>query len=376
MAGALENEGALQWARTRSAAMPEADASAHSQFSRHQDESARTAVSFSGGYIPELIEDQRERVRAFDMRMADAMIQYEELRAGLRELREKHGAELDRAQSTTVQGECCVCLDELGTEAEVTKTSCGHLFHCKCLVETLAGGLVKSCPTCRTHIKQLATDDLSGKVFRFICMVRINIDTVDSCITAIKREIEHEVGLCEVESRSLRKWRMLSALQRERRSVVTSKLLLLRTRLQFLEQFSQANIEGFEDIFKHVGDALSPGLAEACASYCANSIGFFRDGGTEGEYMRLAQRLSQVIRLTGVESARVLSHEEKLRAQRGLSAPSYSEAHFAQCNSFSRTSSVQSRAGADAAEADADAPKTGCFVSFLAPRPRRLSVAG
>ena len=76
--------------------------------------------------------------------------------------------------------------------------------------------------------------------------------------------------------------------------------------------------------------------------------------------------------LTGLQH----EHEEKLRAQRGLSAPSYSEAHFALCDTWSRTASVDSRAGAAAADADADAPKTGCFVSFLAPRSRRLSVAG
>ena len=73
-----------------------------------------------------------------------------------------------------------------------------------------------------------------------------------------------------------------------------------------LEQFSQANIEGFEDIFKHVGDALSPGLAEACASYCANSIGFFREGGTEGTTCDHAASPLKGGMETGVERAKSL----------------------------------------------------------------------
>lgn len=60
------------------------------------DDSGRTQLTFSEGYIPELIEDQRTRVSLFDLRMADAMIQYDELRQGLRALKEGHGDQQPR----------------------------------------------------------------------------------------------------------------------------------------------------------------------------------------------------------------------------------------------------------------------------------------
>jgi len=88
---------------------------------QHADESGRTAVTFSDGYIPELIEDQRDRVALFDMRMADAMMQYAELRDGLRKLQDEHGPALAAAHTECVEGECCVCLDELGHNIDVTK---------------------------------------------------------------------------------------------------------------------------------------------------------------------------------------------------------------------------------------------------------------
>ena len=87
------------------------------------DDTGRTAVTFSDGYIPELIEDQRDRVALFDTRMADAMMQYAELRDGLRKLQDEFGPAIAAAHTECVEGECCVCLDELGPTIDVTKVS-------------------------------------------------------------------------------------------------------------------------------------------------------------------------------------------------------------------------------------------------------------
>ena len=146
----------------------------------HADATGRTAMTFSNGYIPELIDDQRERARSFDVRMSDAMIQYEELRDGLSALHCEHGAALEAAQETEVEGECCVCLDDLGCASGVMRTTCGHVYHTRCLVETLAEGTVTCCPMCRKDIRELAGNDLSGQVFKLICVVRINADTVQA----------------------------------------------------------------------------------------------------------------------------------------------------------------------------------------------------
>ena len=106
------------------------------------DETGRTDVTFSEGYIPELIDDQRDRVALFDMRMADAMIQYDELRQGLRELQQAHGSELAAAQREHVEGECCVCLDELGHACDVTKVGLCRL--CGCCMRANAQDSAKS----------------------------------------------------------------------------------------------------------------------------------------------------------------------------------------------------------------------------------------
>jgi len=323
----------------------------------YADDTSRTDATFSYGYIPELIEDQRARMRLFDMRMADSMIQYEEMRDSLRGLDDAHHAELQASFLQHLEGECCVCLDDLGSIANVTTTTCGHVYHTKCLVETLAEGTVTSCPMCRTDIKELASKDLSGKVFRFMCVFRINADTVQSCMRTLKQEIECVVDSCEHEARSLQTWRLMSSLQTERRSLLKSRLLHQRTRLQLLEQFSQANLEGFEDICKHVAAVLGEELGE-CARECRMRLDCFRDQGVTGDFMRLAQRLSTVLKLkiVGIDQSAVALHEKKLREARGLFArPSWSEAHFAMCSS-----------GEEWAERE-HVKMGGCFVAFRRP---------
>jgi len=321
---------------------------------QYSDDTGRTNVTFSHGYIPELIADQRERTKLFDMRMYDSMIQYEHLREKLRVLHEAHGAELAALREQEVEGECCVCLDELGCAANVTKTACGHVYHTRCLIDTLADGSVRSCPMCRTDIKEIASTEVSGEAFKFMCAVRINADTVHSCTSMIKKEIERELNVLEEEARALQRWRVLGPLLRERRGALKAKLLHLRTRLQLLEQFSEANVEGFQDIFKHIGFELGQGLEKWCTASCEEKMGIFRDTGVSGEYMRIARRLSGIIQYIGIGKSDLQAHEEMLREQRGLASPSYSEAHFASCS-----------AGCDGKDdADQKHIRGGCFVAF------------
>ena len=42
------------------------DGSCHTCYSKYTDDTVRTNVTFSQGYIPALIEDQRERLRGHD----------------------------------------------------------------------------------------------------------------------------------------------------------------------------------------------------------------------------------------------------------------------------------------------------------------------
>ena len=155
-----------------------------------------------------------------------------------------------------------------------------------------------------------------------------------------KKEIELELDNCEHEARALQKWRLLSRLQTDRRSVLKARLLHLRTRLQHLEQFSEANIEGFQDIFKHIGFVLGDDMGDACTSECRAKMDIFRDFGVDGEYMRMATRLSAIIKYIGMEKATVAQHEEKLREMRGLSSPTFSEASFARLSSCGTSSAT------------------------------------
>ena len=329
---------------------------------QYEDETGRTAVTFSHGYIADLIDDQQERSRKYDVRLADSMIQYSEMRTGLDELRKKHDSELQEMRSQCIEEECCVCLDELGCAAEVTRTACGHVFHTRCLIDTLADGTVTSCPMCRTDVRELASNELSGKVFRFMCLVRINADTVQSCTRVLKKEIDREVDGCEFEAQALQKWRVLSRLHKERRSVLKARLLHLRTRLQVLEQFSQANLEGLQDIFKHIGDVLGDGMEQWCTKSCNDKMDIFRDIGVTGEYMRITKRLSSVIKYVGMDKSELAAHEQMLREQRGLSPPSFSESHFARCWSSS-SCDHHNKEGAETAA------RANCFPGF-----RRMQV--
>ena len=278
-------------------------------------------------YVPALIDDQRKRVR--DPRMEHTMIRYEELCRVLNALHEDNRAELDAAKGQIVEGECCVCLDDLGCAANVTRTRCGHLYHTRCLVETLAGGMIKSCPMCRTGIREITSNDLSGKSFRFMCLLRINSDTVQSCSRMLKNEIEAAIDVCEEEARELGTWRLLKRLTKARRDLLKARLFRVRTRLQLLEQYSEANVHGFADILRQIGHVLSKELQEPATVECHTKMDIFTDTDQSGAYMRMAQRLRSIMKLVGVDKAAILVHEQKLQQERGLASPSVSEAHFA-----------------------------------------------
>jgi hypothetical protein len=215
---------------------------------------------------------------------------------------------------------------------------------------------------CRMDIRELAGSDLSGKVFRYMCLVRINSDTVQSCTHTKKQEIEREIDKCEVEARSVNKWSALGLGGKGRHGMLKARLLHLRTRLQLLEQFSQANAEGFQDIAKHISHVLGQELGDSTLLDCKTRLDCFCDGGVDGEYMRIAKRLSSVIDFIGVERDDLDKHEDKLRESRGLSAPSFSEAHFA--------AAACSSSGSD------DCPgKMGCFPSLKFRRSSPRAVA-
>jgi hypothetical protein len=55
---------------------------------------------------------------------------------------------------------CCICLDDIISNKNVTTTECGHTFHCRCLMQNTAHNGY-DCPYCRTIMADIpaATDD-------------------------------------------------------------------------------------------------------------------------------------------------------------------------------------------------------------------------
>ena len=47
--------------------------------------------------------------------------------------------------------DCSICLDDFKTNKKVIKLSCQHIFHEKCLFDTIKYN--NSCPMCRAHIQ-------------------------------------------------------------------------------------------------------------------------------------------------------------------------------------------------------------------------------
>ena len=284
--------------------------------------------------IPDIISSQRAGARLIDKRMADSMIQYELLRDQLQRLHSTRGTEIEAAKQEVVQDRCCVCLDDLGCSAFVTKTACGHIMHAMCLVESLADGTIKGCPMCRTDVSQLAGNDMSGELFRFMCQFRMNADMVQSCTRTQKKEILRELDSCGQEAVELKKWSVQRLLrpseQTERRLALKLRLFNVRKRLQLLEQFSYANNEGFRDICKQIGNNLGKELEDCCMSDFAKRMDCFCDVGASAEYVRIADRLASAFKTSGVERAEIEAHEKMLRMplRKGIALPSFVQAHF------------------------------------------------
>jgi len=334
----------------------------------HLDEDSQ--IGNNNTRILALIANQRTSARLVDLRMADSMIQYELLQAQLQQLQDTRSTEIEAAKLEIIQDRCCVCLDDLGCSFLATTTACGHVMHTTCLVETLADGTIKGCPMCRTDISELAGQDMSGDVFRFMCSVRMNADVVQSCTRTQKKEILRELGSCEQVAKELEKWSLLRLLRRseqiERRTALKGRLFNIRKRLQLLEQFSYTNNEGFLYICKQIADSLSKDLSDSCLSNFTTSMDCFCDvgeqiappspvqkhlltstkaltdscvAGAAGEYVCIAQRICSILKNTGIDVAEIEAHEKMLRGQRGTSSialPSFVEAHFkAVCDTWS-----------------------------------------
>jgi hypothetical protein len=53
---------------------------------------------------------------------------------------------------------CCICLDDIISNKNITTTECGHTFHCRCLMQNTAHNGY-DCPYCRTVMAEIPNAD-------------------------------------------------------------------------------------------------------------------------------------------------------------------------------------------------------------------------
>jgi len=53
---------------------------------------------------------------------------------------------------------CCICLDDIISNKNITTTECGHTFHCRCLMQNTAHNGY-DCPYCRTVMAEIPNTD-------------------------------------------------------------------------------------------------------------------------------------------------------------------------------------------------------------------------
>jgi len=93
--------------------------------------------------------------------------------------------------------ECPICLEEIINERTGWKTSCGHLFHKKCLRESFLSA-TENCPFCRGSIGNIEfIEGITYSVYE-ICYEKNALDVleeVDNLVTKLCYECDGDLGM-------------------------------------------------------------------------------------------------------------------------------------------------------------------------------------
>ncbi len=161
-------------------------------------------IEFCNSYI-EYYNNYNIFLKNTDSRLADALINFNKLNELLDDLNTNNFSELEKKKNIIINDECYICLEQIGSSINIINTSCNHDCHMVCLIKSLMFN--NTCPICRKIITKLFNNDISYKIFQFMCVFKINIDlvilTINNYIEEIKvlikkiKRINNKKTICE-----------------------------------------------------------------------------------------------------------------------------------------------------------------------------------
>jgi hypothetical protein len=147
-------------------------------------------------------------------------------------------------------------------------TKCGHAFHYGCIIETLSDGTVRSCPLCRTDIRDIADHSAcSGQVFSFNCLLRIAFDRIQAATKCFKKHVEEDLVRCTLEVKALKSSRLMKRFQKSRWRRAEQNLSLLMNDVTSLERAGAANVLGFQHLCSQLPSICGPRTVEEASQY-------------------------------------------------------------------------------------------------------------
>eukprot|EP00960_Hanusia_phi_P009039 260522-Hanusia_phi.AAC.6 len=222
------------------------------------------------------LSEELTQLEQCDVKFADGMIRYSDLKAHLRTMLENHTQEIIERSETYSETECSVCLDALGKATSVTRTSCGHSYHTVCLISSLGDGLCTSCPLCRTSLSKLVPSGFDGDCFKLICKIRINVDTAQACHRSVLEDIKRRKRDCEKDAEKL--WSFQIG---RKRGILKTMKSLLRC-IEALERFSKATATGLCKISNKIAKTLDPELGARLKEEYVDHMLYYQDCAENG----------------------------------------------------------------------------------------------
>ena len=189
--------------------------------------------------------------------------------------------------------ECSICFEPFSLACRVITTSCGHIFHPVCLIEALGTGSCTSCPLCRRSAAGLVPEGRDGDCLRFLAMLKINANAVESCHEDCMSAVEAHLATLQ---RTLED-RWLPFFPNERRRI-TQELGNLLNLVKGLKTFDDLNWEGFRKIVKkfdkHTGFKVSAEIGARLQGFR-----FIKDSSISGNgrIMHLRSQLESLLRM-------------------------------------------------------------------------------
>ena len=188
-------------------------------------------------------------------------------------------------QEPSLEGDCCICLEQFDRASHMISTSCGHCFHPNCLIKSVGTGPSHCCPLCRRSASELVPVGNDGDRLRFLAMVNVNANAVQRCHENSLRLIESELQHHQQQAAALQLWSM------NERHELEAEVLLSIKRLDATAQYAALNYEGFRKILKKFDKRTGCGVSSSVLADLQRN-GFFLDCSALGNGRCTALRIA------------------------------------------------------------------------------------